>query len=197
MNGCTETRASSAIRIRKKVVRHISAISFLNVLLTPLAFAGSFGDSLKDWLLGSEVQAAMIQGDGPGLDHSAQRCITCHNGSRATHIVIKSADSPMQFSSFGKQVNHPVGMSYDSYAARKPRRYTREGSLDSNVVLVNGNVSCVSCHRLKARVQSSFSTGTAVNFNEHVPVATQDCSASGELTVGPKQSDLCIACHKM
>jgi hypothetical protein len=143
----------------------------------------------------------------PMLDEIAEGCMQCHNGVQASHIVVKTADASMQFSSSGQQVNHPVGMNYDDYATRRSRAYMPRFSLDSNILLVNGQVSCVSCHRLKETDEAGVLIETHMNENRQdtfdVPgnemqlghINKENCTASGNLTVGPRETDLCLACH--
>jgi len=161
------------------------------------AFADGLGGSFRSWLLGSEAQAATLDNYQPELDGVAQACLQCHNGVNDTHFTVKNANTPIQFSNSGMQVNHPVGMYYDDYAATGSRNYTPRVSLDPSVVLVDGNVTCVSCHRLKDTPGSDSLAAMRWDENQPTLAGTNSCSASAELTVGPRQTDLCLACHSM
>jgi len=172
-------------------------------MTTQAVVADSNGNRFLNWLVGSEVRAATQDGEQPALDRVAQGCVQCHNGARATHITLKQADTPMQFSSIGMQVNHPVSMNYDDYATARSRNYTPRFALDPNIVLVDGAVTCVSCHRLKD-TEELFGFQESAKFtqanwddNQSIQTDTESCSASSELTVGPRQTDLCLACHAM
>ena len=169
----------------------------LNLLTAQTAFAESFSDKFKSWLLGSEANAATLEDSDPGMDRIARGCSQCHDGGRAAHIAVKNADAPLQFSSLGVQVNHPVGMDYDVYAARKMRSYKQRLSLDSNITLVDGKVTCISCHRIKETEVSDALIEARRQDNGSVQSISNSCSASNELTVGPRQSDLCLACHNL
>jgi len=126
-----------------------------------------------------------------------QGCIRCHNGVKATHLEVKDADAPIQTNVFGVTINHPVGMNYEYYAGRKQQSYTPRSSLDSAIVLVGGYVTCVSCHRLKD-VQNSYRNVNSPWRAQPASGSERDtCTASSELTVGGRQTDLCLACHKM
>lgn len=173
------------------------AILCVAVFTSPALFAGSFGDSFSKWLLGSEAEASMLRQGQPVLDEVAEGCMQCHNGMRATHIVVKHADSPLQLTSSGMQVNHPVGMSYDDYAVRKPRDYVPRFSLDPDILLVNGQVSCVSCHRLKEIVEAGWTVDSRLDEMQLSHALVEDCTASGELTVGHGETELCLGCHNM
>ena len=171
-------------------------VFLLSFPVAKTAFAESLGDKFKRWALGSEAQAAMIDDFDARTDRLARECRQCHDGSRATHIAVKDAETPLQFSSTGVQVNHPIGMDYAAYAARNVRGFTRRHSLDPNITLIDGRVTCVSCHRLKVTASDAL-FGTGWPGDREVQAVSNDCSASTELTVGPKQSDLCLACHNM
>jgi predicted CXXCH cytochrome family protein len=83
----------------------------------------------------------------------ATRCLTCHDGSAAR---------PFDHLSNG---SHPVGVAYD--ASRVPLLRPR-AALPAQVVLVNGEVACTSCHDGRSATPHRVA-----------------------MTVG----DLCIACH--
>lgn len=153
----------------------------LSAFISPVASAGSF----RDWLLGSEAQASTGGIQDIQLDSFARGCMECHNGDAASHITVKSANAPMQISGM-MNVNHPVGMNYNEHASRKPRGYQSSASLDPNILLVDGRVSCVSCHQLKVDEPQQMASAQIGNSN---------CSSSSQLTVGPKETDLCLSCH--
>ncbi|HET7827167.1 MAG TPA: hypothetical protein VFK90_17655 [Anaeromyxobacter sp.] len=63
----------------------------------------------------------------------ATKCLTCHDGSAARPIDHLSNGS------------HPVGVSYDAASVRVPLLRPR-AALPAQVVLVDGEVACTSCH---------------------------------------------------
>ena len=157
----------------------------LSAFISPVASAGSF----RDWLLGSEVQASTMDMMDVQLDAVARGCMECHNGvGGASHITIKNASSPLQMSGT-MNVNHPVGMDYNEHASRKPRGYQSRTSLDPNILLVDGTVSCVSCHKLKDDKPQQIAIAQLDTQG------TANCTASNQLTAGPRESDLCMSCH--
>ena len=180
-----------------KYVRWSAVVMLLNLATAQAVFAGSIGDRFRSWLLGSEAQASTLEDYQPELDRVAQGCVQCHDGARARHITVKEADAPLQFSSSGVQVNHPVGMRYDDFAGTRAGNYTPRFLLDSNIILLDGKVTCVSCHRLKETEEPDNFFETHWDENRSAPVDTESCSSSRELTVGPRESDLCLACHSM
>lgn len=164
-----------------KLLKLLILAIYLSSFISPVASAGSF----RDWLLGSEVQASTMDMMDVQLDAVARGCMECHNGVGASHITVKNARSPLQISGM-MNVNHPVGMDYNEHAYRKPRSYQSSASLDSNILLVDGRVSCVSCHQLKVDEEQQVAIAQIGNSN---------CSASSQLTVGPRETDLCLSCH--
>jgi hypothetical protein len=80
-------------------------------------------------------------------------------------------------------------MSYDEFARRKPREYTPRQLLHSDIRLMDGKVTCLSCHRLRIKapvemVKAGLDRGKSAG-----------CMVSGELTAGPGREGLCRACH--
>jgi len=176
-------------------VRYCVIVFVLNLAAAESAVAGGFSERIKTWFFGAEAQAAMIAYDEPQLDHVGRRCVQCHNGVHATEITVKSAEAPPHYSLSGTQVNHPVGMIYDDYAITKARYFTSRFLLNANINLVDGKVTCVSCHRLK-RTEERYSFVDARWEESLSAQATlEDCNASSSLTVGPREEDLCLACH--
>ena len=123
--------------------------------------------------------AAVLAGGAPGarapeiaaevceLSHAdrattrAVRCMGCHDGSAAPGVAfrMRAGDTP--------GFDHPVDVDYASAAARDRRLRPRP---DAGVVLVDGLISCTTCH--DGRSREPF----------HVVVTRQE---------------LCISCHEM
>lgn len=182
-----------------KVIIKSLVFVLLNIaVLTPVS-AGSFSDSFKSWVLDDDTSET--KADTVNLDIASADCIQCHNGRDSGHIVVKSAKSAMQFTASGRQSNHPIGMRYDEYASSKPASYRSRNTLNPNIRLVDGLVSCVSCHQQKDRSQGARH---GVGIDPYMKVSnTAIGSASVKniesskmiLTVGPRATDLCMACH--
>ncbi len=180
-----------------KYVQCCGVILSLNLAAAETVCAGGLRERVKNWLLPPEARAATIEHDRPELDRVASGCVACHNGVRATHIVVKSAEAPLQFSISGAQGNHPVGMPYDYYATTRAREYVPRFSLHSNITLVDGKVTCISCHRLRQAGASAEFFEVRVSHAASSAAEPESCTASGELTIGPQDGGLCLACHRM
>jgi hypothetical protein len=180
-----------------KYVRCCVLLLLLNLVPAQLVLADGFGDRFRSWLLGPTAQTIELENSNPELDRIAQTCIECHNRAETSHFTVKHADTPLQFSNSGMQVNHPVGMNYEFYATKKAHKYIPRLSLDSNIILVDGKVTCVSCHQLKNVERVDSFVASRWDVGQSVPANSKNCNASQELTMGPRETDLCLACHNM
>lgn len=146
--------------------------------------ASSFNEQFRNFVLDDTETATKPV----SIDGASQQCMSCHNGSLGSHIQIKDAAKPMQFSSFGTRA-HPVGMQYVNYAAQRPHSFRERTALNPQIQLVDGRVGCLSCHIIKQNemlVAINQSTKAAIN---------NTCISSKTLTVGPRYTDLCLSCH--
>ena len=169
----------------KPFILLVSAI-FLGSLADPATSSSNFGSSFRNWVLSSDATPPARGMEFAQLDAITRGCMECHNGEGgASHIALKSADMPTQIMG-SLSANHPVGMDYNALAYREPYSYQSTASLDPRVLLVDGKVGCVSCHQLR---MGEFQKLASVQMNR------SRCSASGQLTVGPRETDLCLSCH--
>lgn len=153
------------------------------------AVAGGFADVFRDFVLGPEAQARPAGWRDSVLDQVAADCMRCHNGSAGSHVRLRAAGTPVP--TRGSQtLNHPTGMLYDRSVLKDPQGYRPSASLPPDVRLVDGKVTCVSCHRLKTDTPEGMA-GT------HLPAPGKElpCTASRELTMGPRDKELCLSCH--
>lgn len=180
-------------------VRVPSITLLVLILFSQSVSAAGLASRIKTWLLAPPTKAAAGMGQVTQHDVTTEQCMQCHNGSHGRQITTKGADEPMQFNSVGKQVNHPVGMDYQTYAGRKPGSYVHPAMLNPRVRLVNGQVGCVSCHQ--SRPTQLAMAGSPIQSDAlQQPLAqvdTNQCQSTGQLTTGPDKNDLCAACHTM
>jgi len=167
-------------------VARIALPGMLTLACIAPASAAGFADRFRSFVLGAEAQAGARQ---PGLDSSSQACLQCHDGSRAAHVSVRTAGSPMPIRG-SQTLNHPVGMIYDLSAARSPQDYQPRNTLPSRVRLVDGQVSCVSCHETR----TDFTLAAA---GDQLPqlASSSSCTATKQLTMGRRDRDLCLSCH--
>jgi hypothetical protein len=169
---------SGAVRAEDKATAFAGAV-----------FAGSVGDKIKNFLLGTEARVGTAATHTVKLDRLSLHCMQCHNGSTpGKRVSIKAADTPMRFEGF-RSLDHPVGMFYDEHASRNPHRFRPTFSLDRSVRLVDGKVSCISCHRLKQGVPADLAS---VSWNKN---GERACTASEKLAIDSATRNLCLACH--
>jgi hypothetical protein len=167
----------------------VAAAACLSILLlVNAATAGSFSEKLRRFILGPDAETYALATHDIRLDEVAERCVHCHDGIQATHIAVKGAEAPMQIRG-SQSINHPVGMPYDRYAQKDPKGYRPRNALQSSIQLVDGKVTCISCHTLK----KEEGAGQVASHNARTGAGS--CLASGVLTAGPKQGDLCRCCH--
>ena len=103
--------------------------------------------------------SSAADGGAPELDWVSEKCVGCHNGVKATGIALKSPRSARDYPGHPSR-GHPVGMKYEDYAHTLPFEYRPKQALRADVDLVDGKVSCISCHRSKVSVvQKLTATG--------------------------------------
>ena len=178
------------------ISKRIIAFLLLSLIGMGAASASSLADRVRAWALGDRVvtAASLDARVATRFDRSAQQCMGCHDGSRASHVTLKGAEAPMQFVGY-MNVNHPVGMAYATYASRSPGAYVPSAALAPSVELVEGTVSCVSCHETRASTPSHQSPGLMKVGLTNIADQQNVCLSTGRLTAGPRITDLCLACH--
>jgi hypothetical protein len=95
--------------------------------------AANLSEFFKDFVLGTEAQAATSSAVQFPAASGAKVCMQCHDGSAAKQVHLKSTDAPMQYR--GQfMVGHPVGMNYSRFARKNPETYTSPVALDRRIV---------------------------------------------------------------
>lgn len=70
---------------------------------------------------------------------SSQACMACHDGTAGAGIAFEMRPG-------GNGMSHPVEVDYAAAFARRPGEYVPPGAIRADVPLVDGKVSCTSCH---------------------------------------------------
>lgn len=143
-----------------------------------LAHAEGFADGFKAFVLGDEA-AARASTLSRGLDAVSQACVQCHDSMRHAGGIATGAI---------RTHSHPVGVNYDHYAFTRPQDYRPRTSLPGTIRLVDGQVGCASCHKLKNAEPQAALGG--------LPAEEGGCRATREFaTGGNRDRALCLACH--
>jgi len=162
------------------------------LLITALFFsttasAAGLGDRFRDFIVGNEAQA---KSGASRPDTSARACLQCHDGSRATHVTARSAGGPLEVRG-SQTLNHPIGMVYDQTVMKDPQGYKSRAALHPNIRLVEGQVSCISCHQTRTDLTVAAAGDVQLELTN-----TSTCTATKELATGGRRDrDLCLACH--
>jgi hypothetical protein len=177
----------------------ILQIGLLIILLTVVTVgsAKGFAERFRDFVLDSN---GLSKTDEPRVhlvnSSQSRQCMSCHDGSSASPVTLKHADTSMRFSGHGS-VNHPVGMRYANYANSKPAEYVPLEDLDRRIILEDGEVTCVSCHETKDHSETgtdAHATTTQLTYSDN---GIYVCSATKRLTTGTSSTTLCLSCHAM
>lgn len=152
-------------------------------------WAASLAENFQAFILGAQAQARPLEARDPRLDAIAQGCLQCHDGSRASHVSVRAGGSPMPVRG-SRTLNHPVGMAYDQSVSKDPHGYRPRAALHPDIRLVSGQVSCISCHQIKAGAAPAPTLQANL-----VQGPNTACTATKELAVGQRDKDLCLACH--
>jgi hypothetical protein len=120
------------------------------------------------------------------LDAESQRCMVCHDGSRALRIELRPAGAPMEFENGDRfrTKNHAVGMEYEVAYNAKPNEFVQPAMLEKSIKIFSGKVGCLSCH---AKREILLADGGQAD-RRLTETCTVDRAAEG---YGPN----CLKCH--
>lgn len=104
------------------------------------------------------------------LDPISTECLNCHDGINAKSVQHRMSDGNANRTKSIETIigAHPVGMDYDRFS--RGRKYVTADRLPADMVLMDGKVTCVTCHNLLG-------------------------STSKYLAVDNTSSRLCFSCH--
>jgi len=177
---------NTLLQLRAPQLQHCWLLIITALFFSTTANADGLADRFRDFVVGNAAQA---NSRASGLDTSARACLQCHDGSRATHVSARSAGGPLEVRG-SQTLNHPIGMVYDQSAMKDPQGYKSRTALHPNVRLVDGQVSCVSCHQTRTDLTVAAAGDVQLELTN-----ASTCTATKELTVGRRDRELCMACH--
>lgn len=105
------------------------------------------------------------------MEAESRRCVSCHDGVFASDATNPTIAGSQRGSWMDTQRHHPVGVLFPN-VQKKPgqTRYRHPRAVPSNIRLLEGWVSCVSCHDLYSgakRLLSVPTEGSALCFGCH------------------------------
>lgn len=130
--------------------------------------------SHKTTMTEAHMQSNYIEQDPAGtIDPMSANCISCHDGSYATSVSIKTGlwQHNKEFIRFDKG-NHPIGVDYETARTIGKRKTDLKpfGALDPRLKFFDGKVGCGTCH------------------DPYSPIKAQ-------LVITDEESRLCLECH--
>lgn len=86
--------------------------------------------------------------DNAIIDPISLECINCHDGTLASSVTynLKTTGDQKALSTITLSASHPIGTDYLKYSCNKGFTYWR--NLPAEMVLMNGQIGCASCHNL-------------------------------------------------
>ncbi|MFQ5643618.1 MAG: hypothetical protein ACE5FQ_07955 [Thiogranum sp.] len=174
----------------RRLARVLTGVFSIVVLLgTSSAYAGSFSDAFKNFVLGPEASAGTLPAVQLPATSQARSCMQCHNGSSGPRINMKHAGTAMQFRGH-LSLDHPVGMDYNQYAYKRPESYVMPARMDARILFEEGKITCVSCHSTENE-PADRSNGAQARAD------SQNCNVGAGYTTGMNRTRLCMGCHNM
>lgn len=128
--------------------------------------------------------AAMESPQLPAPDPVSVQCLGCHDGVSAVDVMSHAA-SPGG-APYG--AGHGIGMRYASVIERRPDSFRHPLTAGSQILLVSGRVSCVSCHSNSSKTAATPAAFTDTAIAQQCMVASQPAET---LAAGQR----CLACH--
>lgn len=171
-----------------KFLRYLpTAFALCALVISSEAGAGDFLARLKAAVTDGPVASPTQQvAAGPAeADSVGRACLLCHAAVNrmppALVIEAQAAGAPT--------ASHPVGTRYDDVVRRDPSSYRRSEELGTEIRLVDGRTSCVSCHQLEKHDVRELAT------MDSSAVLAGQCLADKRLASGRGGTGLCLGCH--
>lgn len=184
-----EANETTVITAGQKACMTVSIIVILVVMLVHALVEGgecTMARQLLDPLIRADYEATVASGRVPEeewicgtfpsggnkvFDPITMECVNCHDGTQASAVDYKFLKTELMgtASLVTLQASHPIGMDYRVYNCTLG--FNQGVGLPAEMVLMNGQVGCASCHNL---------LGTNRLY----------------LAVDMESSNLCFTCHR-
>lgn len=172
----------------QKFLRYLpTACALCALVFAGTADAGDFLARLKAAVTDGPSASPVVQAaaEPQEADSVGRACLLCHAAvSRmppALVIEAQAAGAPA--------ASHPVGTRYEDAVRRDPSSYRRSEELGTEIQLVDGRTSCVSCHQLEKHDVRELAT------MDSSAVLAGQCLADKRLASGRGGTGLCLGCH--
>jgi len=104
------------------------------------------------------------------IDPISLECVNCHDGTLARGVTfyVKNTGEQKALGIATLSASHPIGTDYIKYSCNKGFTYWR--SLPAEMVLMNGQIGCASCHNLLGNKELYLvvdMTGSGLCFSCH------------------------------
>ncbi|MBI4584464.1 MAG: hypothetical protein HY717_10625 [Planctomycetes bacterium] len=118
----------------------------------------------------SLIHPASSKTEGGDVDGVTRRCLECHDGVLGSFSEISMTRAP---GIGARSASHPIGMVYPPAPKRySDNSYEPRAALDSNMILSEGRVGCLTCHHLFSKEEKL-------------------------LVLSNRESRLCFKCHNI
>jgi hypothetical protein len=169
-------------------VRTFVVVVMLLACVAGTVVARPWGDSFAEFILD---EGREVSNEDEAMERLYLGCISCHDGAIGSDVSVESVSSKRGAGMSAIAKDHPVGMNYNESYTRKMGGLVSQQSLPAEIVLVNGQVTCLSCHKIKESVRRF------VDSNNGSMQSSVGCTSSKEITVARWQHNLCVSCHNM
>ena len=169
-----------------RYIRLFLAVSVIAVCFTSIGSSGTWMGSFSASVL---AEGAKRTKRDIAFERVYIGCVSCHDGTTGSDVSIEKIVSERKAGWSAASRDHPVGMKYSESYLKKVGSMVPLHSLPATIVMVDGKVTCLSCHKLEESVRRS------IDRDSEVTLSSVACTSSKEITVKEWRQNLCVSCH--